>query len=549
MLVKEKRIPKVVFQGDAYLGMQRGINRLANAIRPTLGPFPRVVAVESTQNRKKMPELLDSGGMIARRLIQLPDRDEDAGAMLLRHMLWELHERAGDGTATAAVIFQSVYNQGIRFIAAGGDALRLRIALEQGAQVVSDELEKMKVFIRGKERLTRLAESLCYDPELAAVLGEIFAELGIFGSLDIRKGNGRELEREYYQGMYWEGGLGSRLMASEAEQGSAHIEQAAIVLSNLEIDEPEELVPLFDLLIHNGDRSLLLVAKRLSDRALGLLISPQVRTKIHVLFVKTPGLTIDDQWAALQDLSVLSGARPLLNEAGDRIRSIRAEHIGRASQVYADMDQFGIIEPGCALHRLQQHIETLKSAFAAAEDKPARRKLVERIGKLQGGSVVLWVGGPTPQAIETRKASAERAAEAMRSALRSGVVPGGGAAYLDCCRTLSARTNDTCCLEELTANKIIIRALHEPLCTLLANAGYPHARDDVGSLMEEIELAGNGYGFDLTNQRVVDMIEAGIYDSAPVAKAVISCAIRGAAPALTIQVLVHRRNPPSASAP
>jgi chaperonin GroEL len=548
MLVKEKQIPKVVFQPEVYLGMQRGINRLANAIRPTLGPFPRLVAVESTQNRKRKPELLDNGGLIARRIIQLPDPDEDAGAMLLRHMLWELHEQAGDGTATAAVIFQEVYNQGIRFIAAGGDALRLRVALEQGAQLIIAELEKMKVFIHGREKLTCLAESLCYDPDLAAVLGEIYAELGMFGSLDIRTGNGRQLEREYFKGMYWQGGLGSRLMATDVEHGSARLDQTAIVLSNLEIDEPEELVPLLDLLIRNGDRSLLFVARRLSERALGLLVSPQVRKKLQVLFVKIPGLTIDDQWAALQDLSVLTGACPLLREAGDQIGSIRAGHLGRASQVYADMDQFGMIEQQWHPHRLQQHMESLKKAFAAAEDKQVRRKLVERIGKLQGGSAVLWIGGPTLQAIESRKASAERASEAMRSAIRGGVVPGGGAAYLDCCQALSARIHDPCGSEESAAYRILTRALREPMRTLLANAGYPHASASEGLLMAEIELTGRGSGFDMTNKRVVNMLEAGIYDSAPVAKAVISCAVRGAALALTTQVLVHRSHPPDASA-
>ncbi len=542
MVGKNWQVPRVVFQPDVYLGMQRGINQLVNAIRPTLGPYPRLVAMESILHPEKMPDLLDSGGLIARRIIQLSNRDEDAGAMLLRHMLWQLHEKAGDGTATAAVIFQSIYNQSVRVIAAGGDAMQLRAHLERGSQLIIDQLEGMKVFIRGREKLARLSETLCYDPELAGMLGEIFAVIGEFGQLDIRAGQGRDLEREYYQGMYWEGGLLSRWMATDLRRGSACTQDAAILISDLEIDDPEDLIPLLELAVRSGIRSLLIIANKMAERALSLLLSQQARVKLQILAVKTPGRTADDQWAALQDLSILTGARPLLKAAGDTIRSIKPELFGRTSQVYADLDQFGIIAPHCDQAQLQQHLGYLKDAFSRAENAQVRRRLLERIGKLQGGSAVLRIGAATLPAIEARKASAERASEAIRSAMRSGVVPGGGAAYLDCCPALQARLKQAKGLEETAACRILIRALHEPMRTLLSNAGV-----SAGAIIGQVEQNGPGTGFDLTRNRVVPMLEEGVYDSAAVAKAVVSCSIRGAAVALTTDVLVHRRNPPDAS--
>jgi chaperonin GroEL len=542
MTVKYWQTPKVIFNPDVYLGMQKGINRLVDSIRPTLGPIPRLVVVESTLGRDKLPELLDNGGVIARRIIQLADRDEDAGAMLLRHMLCELHKRAGDGTATAAVIFQSVFNQGVRFIQAGGDAMRLHFHLERGAQIILDQLEGMKESIHGEEKLTRLAETLCYDADLAHALGEIYARMGEFASLDIRAGRGRELEKEYFRGMYWEGGLISRLMVTNQTEGSTRLENAAVLLSDLEIDNPNDLVPLVEMASTTGLHAVLILANKISERALSLLTSSQIRTRLQILAVKTPGRTIDDQWAALQDISVLTGSQPLYKAAGDRIDMVRPKNLGRASQVYADLEQFGILQRSANSELLQAYIERLKNSFANAENAQVRHKLLERIGKLQGGSAVLWIGATTPLALETRKEKAIRTFEALRWSIRYGVVPGGGVAYLDCCAGLKSRLQQVGCTEEIAAYRILIQALQEPIRAILSNAGIP-----VGETIGKLELAGPGYGFDVLNHQVVDMAGAGIYDSASVAKGVISCAVRGAALALTTQVLVHRRNPPDGS--
>jgi chaperonin GroEL len=542
MLVKDRQNPSVVFQPQLSKGMQRGINQLANAIRPTLGPFPRLVAVESSINRSKLPEILDSGGLIARRMLQLPERDADAGAMLLRHMLWELHEKAGDGTATAAVIFQSVYNQGARFIAAGGDAMRLRTYLEQGSVFVTDQLEGMKVFMRGKEHLTRLAETLCYDAEMAFMLGEVFHTLGEYGYLDIRAGNSRDLKREYFKGMYWEGGLLSRSMVTNPKHASARIKNAAVLLSDLEIEDPGELISLLELSAGANFRNLFVIARKISERALNLLTSALVRQKVQVFAVKTPGRTIDEQWSALQDLSILTGGRPLLTAAGDKLGAIKEECLGTATEIYADMEQFGMIEANCPSEQLQGYIACLKNNYNNTEKPAIRKQLRERIGKLQGGSAVLWIGAPTQLAIETRTALAKRASEAVRSAMRYGVVPGGGAAYLHSCKQLKQKVKVAESYEEIAAYKILIQALHEPMRTLLNNAGVPAAE-----VIKQVEEAGSGHGFDLNKKQTADMMKAGVCDSVSVAKAVVCCAVRAAALALTMQVLVHRRNPPSCS--
>jgi chaperonin GroEL len=215
---KDFQTPQVVFQPRAADGMQAGFDQLVELIRPTLGPLPHVVACEKVAGRNKIPELLDSGGTIARRVIQIADRQEDVGLMFLRHALWQQQEREGDGTATAAVLFQEVYRGGWRYITAGGNAMLLRQHFEQGLRVILTEIDRQVTPVSGKQNLAGLACSICYDDELASRLGEVFDIIGAFGRLEVRKGSGRELIREYVEGMYWEGGLRSRAMAN-AEYG------------------------------------------------------------------------------------------------------------------------------------------------------------------------------------------------------------------------------------------------------------------------------------------------------------------------------------------
>ena len=538
MCSKKWQIPKVTFQPEVYLGMQRGINQIVDAIRPTLGPCPRLVAIESAIRRDKTPELLDSGGLIARRVIQIQGRDEDVGAMYIRHMLWQLHEKLGDGTATAAVIFQSVFNRGVRYIAAGGNAMRLRIYLERGAQAVLDELDRMTVHMRGRENLAHLAETLCYDPALSLLLGEIFDTIGEYGRLEIRQGRGRELEREYIDGMYWDGGWLSRLMVTDQQRFRAQLEDASILISDLEIDAPEDLISLLEVCVTARVRSLLLVANKITDRALSVLLSEPNRGKVLVLAVKTPGRTSDEQLAALEDLSALTGALPILKVTGASLNSIRNEQLGWARRVWADQDYFGVTggrgDPG----HLRQHIACLHELFAHAQDEGVRNRLQERIGKLMGGCAVLWVGDTTPLSVIARLALAERTAKAMRGAMRDGVVPGGGVACLACSQTLQSGLSQTSDYDQRLAYQILIEALKEPMRTLLCNAGY-----DSSEVLAQILQSGAGYGFDLSQGRLVNMIQAGICDSVAVVKAAVCGAVHAAALALTTDVLVHRRNP------
>jgi chaperonin GroEL len=419
--------------------------------------------------------------------------------------------------------------------------------MEKGMHAILDELTDMTIHVAGKERLAHIAYAVCYDQALAKALGEIFDIIGEYGQLEIRSSRGREVEREYIEGMYWSNGALSREMLTDSQKLRAELEEAAILISDLDIEQPGDLVPLFEQVLQAGIHALLIVARKISPAAIGfLLVNSRDPEKLRVVAVKTPGATLPDQGAALQDLAILTGGRPVLNLTQESATQIKVSDLGRARKAWADRFYFGISGGKGDQRTLRKHIADLRTAFERTQDMEVRRKIQERLGKLMGGAATLWVSGMTKTEVEARKELAERTSSALRGAIREGVVPGGGVSLLACQPVLQAlidahATSDCPEADERAAYRILLRALAEPIRTIIANAGY-----DPSEVLAEIKLAGPGHGFDANAQQVVDVIDAGILDVAAVQKAIVHSAVASAALALTTDVLIHRKKPPEA---
>jgi chaperonin GroEL len=520
--------------------MQRGIDQLANAIRPTLGPLPRSV-VDKNFGTERV-ESLDSGAVIARRIIQLPDRQADVGAMYLRNLLWRVHETAGDGTATTAVVFQSLYNHGVRYLAANGNPMRLRRYLEDGARLIEDILAARTQRVEGRAQFAALAETISYDRELSEKLGEIFDIIGPYGRLEIRSGHGLRLERQYVEGSYWTGALCSPHMITDQPRQRALLEDAAVLLSNLEVQEPSDLIPAMRVALETGSRALLLIVKSLPEAATALLVMPQNRERLLVAAAKTPGSDLTGTREALQDLALLTGGRPLVQEAGDKLTNVSPADLGHARRAWADAEYVGIAGGRGEPAELRRHVAALRYAYNHADDPRDRKRLLDRLGRLLAGTAVLWVGALSPLAIDWRKEQALRTAEALRGALRDGVVPGAGVALLDCIPALEERFRAADDPDQRAAYQILRRACEAPARALAQNAGF-----DPSEILARVRTAGPGHGFDLISREIVDVAQVGIQDSAAVVRTAVAGAIHSAALALTIDVLVHRANPPDAS--
>jgi chaperonin GroEL len=536
--------PRVVFQPEVQQGLLRGIDQIVGAVRPTLGPFPRIVLNDrSIGSTGRIPELLDDGGTIARRIIQIKGRDADVGAMLARNLLWSLREEVGDGTATAAVLFRSVYAEGLRYLASGGNPMRLRSHLERGMRDILAELDTMATRVAGEAQLSKLATTLSGEADLGRMLGEIFDIIGEYGRLEVRKGRTREYEREYVEGMYWSGGLVSRAFITDIERQRAELQNAAILMTDLDIDDPRDLIPALTACVRAGIENVVIIGRNISDVTVGMLMMNREKgkVKINAIGVKTPGLTSTDQRGPLTDMAVLVGGRAFLREAGDSIRDVQPADLGRARRVWADTVHLGIIAGQGDPRELRQHIARLRNAYAVVTDKDDRAHLQERLGKLMGGSATLYVGGTTETELDYAKERAERAADAMRGAIREGVLPGGGVALLACRPLLARRMAEADEPEERAAYHILIEALEAPIRVLLDNAGH-----DPGEILGRIDAAGPGHGFDVVRGKVVDMTQAGIQDVTTVVKAAARSAIGAAAMALTTDVVIHRASPPDA---
>lgn len=523
----------VVFQPATYQSIQRGINKIVNAIRPTLGPVPRLVAVDRILD-ERMPELLDDGATIAERVTSLKDPNENVGAMLVRDFLLHLRDQAGDGTATGAVLLQAVYNESMKYIVAGGNVVALRAYLEKGMRAIIQNLADMTVSLNSEEQLAQIAETLCHDAGMAKMLGEIFDIIGEYGRLEVRPGRGLETDREYVEGMYWDRGVVSRKMLDPDKDYRIEMQKTAIVISDFNIEDPRQLHPVIELARKLNIRSLLIVAREFSDSTIASMLLNSDPEKGQIAAVKLPGYDQTEESWTLQDLSVLTGGHPFIKAGGDTFERMKLEDFGFARRTWADRYTFGIVGGKGNPRKLRTHISELRAACEAAEETVLFEKLRARIGKLMGGTAVLWVGGATELEIDNRQELAKRTAAVMREAMISGVLPGGGVSLLASRSQLDKMLKNGSNPDERAAYGILKRALEKPFRFIIENAGY-----DVSKIMAEIEPAASHTGFDISSGRVVDMMDMGIWDAAEVVEMAVYGAVKTAAMALTIDVMVH----------
>lgn len=532
--MKKTSSSRVVLQPNSGRAFVDGGRQVVDAVRPTLGPLPRHVVVQRP-HRNETPEVLDDAGLIARRIAQIADRDEDMGAMHVRQMLWRQREEEGDGAATTAVIYQALMDAGLRHLAAGGNAMRLRGFLEAALDDVLLELADQIEPLDGLTRIQQLAASICPDPVLPPLLAEIYATIGRYGHLDVRVALGPETEREYILGAFWEGGLLSQRLVTDPKRLRGEIDDAALLMTDFEIQDPRALVPALEAARSTGRGGLVIVARSLAPQVNAFLQNVSSQTAhFKAMAVKVPGATALDQAAALEDLAALTGGQAFVQVTGVTLERVRPTQLGRARQAWADAQYLGILDGGGDRDALERHVDALLSSLHSAEGE-AEDKARERIGRLTGKVARLLIGGATAPETTLRRELAERAARVIRRALASGVVPGGGAALLACRPALQRALQDATDADARAAYRCLAEALAAPTRTLLANVSLP--------VEPTLARLKPGQALDLRTGLRVTTQRAGLWDSAAVLHGAIRRAVSGAALALTVDVLVHHAKP------
>lgn len=525
---------RVRFAEETHRGVDRGVAMIVKTIAPTLGPLPRAVAVQRPDHAM-LPELLDDGATIARRIVALPDPAADPGAMFLRGLLWRLHEEAGDGTATAAVLFGALLKHGRRALASGVSAPQLRPRLEAAAELVREELRSQAVRGDGRDHVTRLARAISHDDELAERLGEVFDVSGEFGAIVALPSQRRESWVEFVNGSYWEGGAHGIELFDDPVRSRSDLLDPALLLTDLALDDVRELASALEAALASGARGLVVVAASMSAPAAALLHANR-HPDFRIVAVKPPGFGESGRQAALQDLAALTGGRVFWQAAGDRLGRVRPEELGRARQAWATTQQFGIVSGQGDPRAIRRHAAELEHRYDQAVDNEERQKIQERLGSLHGVSATLWVGGDSDLGAKNRLERAKQTVAALRRALRDGSVPGGGLALLECQAALQRRRSETKCETERAALRVVVDALDAPFRQIVRNCGI-----EPSAAFATLATAPAGMGIDAVSGAVVEPRAAGIVDPLSVVTAAATVAIRGVALALTIDAIVHTR--------
>ena len=532
------RKPTVTFQPQTYQDIQKGVNRLANAIRPTLGPLARNVLMERLE-RQDLPEFLDDGATIARRIIEIQPRGQDVGAMLLRHALWNMHMDVGDGTSTMAVIYQVILNEGIRsIIEYGCNAILLRRGLEKGLSVVLKGLQSQVIPLEGQEQIAAVARGMCQgDFELADLLGEIYDIVGPEGLIVVEGWNRIGIEREYLEGTYWLlSGWFSRHLVTDPTEKRTMYEDAHLLISDMSFKDPTALVPVLEKCVRGGVKKLVIVAKEVSDMVIGLLVNNNKAKTIQTLAVRTPRVAEMDRVAAMEDISALAGGRMFYSASNPNLDDFQVSDLGFARRAWATDSLFGLFGGQGDPRLIRQQINKIRSLLKMDHEPFEKRMLQQRLGRLAGGTAILRLGGISDSARETRKEVAERAVASLRHAVQGGVVSGGGIALLHARAALQELDAEN--PDEALAYKILSRALEEPLRTIVQNAGFS---PDV--ILYRLNQSGPEAGFDVFSADIVNMPERGILDSILILENGLKTAVSGAAMALTTDVIIHHRKP------
>ncbi|MGB3306477.1 MAG: TCP-1/cpn60 chaperonin family protein [Thermomicrobiales bacterium] len=514
----------------SHRDIDRGVRMIVEAIRPTLGPIPRAVAV-ARPVRTLAPDLFDDGATIARRISALPDVYADPGAMLVRGMLWRLHEEIGDGTASAATLFASILAAGRRAIAAGVPAQPLRSAIEElGDRVFADVMDQARP-CSDRADLVSIARSVCHDDELAELLADCADVVGETGQIDLRLSRRHESWREFVQGSYWESGLLSATAFGDAARQRTEMHDAAILLTDLAIDDPRDMLPVLEAVHASGAGGLLVIAQSIVPALAGLLHANSDPGTFPIVAVKPP---VHAPRGTLEDLAIMTGGRVFHKDAGDSLRRFAAGDLGSARTAWATRQQFGLTGGQGDPHAVRCRVDALQRTRLQAGDKEIEADTVRRLGVFQGTSATVWVGARSDLEAKTRMERATRTVPILRAAMRHGVVPGGGAALLHCQHGVEALQADACDEIGAAAARIVHASLEAPAATLLENCGFA-----APPILARIREHGPGAGFDAVNGRLGNMHEMGIVDPAPVIATAARTAIRSAALALTIDVVVH----------
>jgi chaperonin GroEL len=518
---------RITYGEEARHAILKGVNKLADAVKVTLGPKGRNVVIEK---KFGSPTITKDGVTVAKE-IELKDELENAGAQMVREVASKTSDTAGDGTTTATVLAQAIYREGIKNVTAGANPMDIKRGIELAVKAAIESIDKLAKPVEGKDIAHIGTISANNDEEIGQIIAQAMDKVGKDGVITVEEARGLDTVLEVVEGMQFDRGYLSPYFVTDPERMEAVLENAKILIYEKKISSMKDLLPILEQVARQG-KPFLIIAEDVEGEALATLVVNKLRGTLNVAAVKAPGFG-DRRKAMLEDIAILTGGKLISEDIGVKLENVKWEDLGDAKRVSIDKDNTTLVTDTDDKTRKELIAGRVKQIRGLIEDTTSdydREKLQERLAKLVGGVAVIKVGAATETEMKEKKARVEDAMHATKAAVEEGIVPGGGVALL---RAVEAVNNVKAEGDVRVGVNIIKRALEEPFRQIVFNAGH-----EGSVLLNDVKAKGGTWGFDARTEKLVDMIEAGIIDPAKVCKQALINASSIAGLMLTTEALV-----------
>ncbi len=528
---------EILFDVKAREKLARGVDKLANAVKVTLGPKGRNVVLEKSFGA---PVITKDGVTVAKE-IELDDKFENMGAQLVKEVASKTSDAAGDGTTTATILAQSIYHEGIKLVAAGRNPMAVKRGIDKGVEALITELANLAKPTRDQKEIAQIGTiSANSDATIGNIIAEAMSKVGKEGVITVEEAKGLETTMDVVEGMRFDRGYLSPYFVTNAEKMICEMDNPYILLTEKKISSMKDMLPVLEQ-VAKVNRPLLIIAEDVEGEALATLVVNKLRGALQVVAVKAPGFG-DRRKAMLQDIAVLTGGTVASDDTGTKLENLTLSELGTAKRIVVDKDNTTIVDGAGKSDAIKARVKQIRAQIEETTSDYDREKLQERLAKLVGGVAVVHVGAATEVEMKEKKDRVEDALNATRAAVEEGIVPGGGTALIRVSKVLNdIKPADD---DELAGVNIVRRAIEEPLRQIAHNAGFE------GSIVVEKVRAGkDGFGFNAATGEYEDLIKAGVIDPKKVTRTALQNAASVASLLLTTECAIVEQPEPKKDAP
>ncbi len=527
----------IEFNSEARTKLKRGVDKLANAVKVTLGPKGRNVILEKKYGA---PTVTKDGVSVAKE-IELEDPTENMGAQMVREVASKTSDVAGDGTTTATILAQAIYREGLKNVTAGANPMDLKRGIDLAVNNVVEYLKSVSRDVEGRNEIAQVGSiSANNDKTIGDLIADAMEKVGKDGVITVEEAKGTETSLEVVEGMQFDRGYLSPYFITSTESMEAILEDAFILIHDKKISAMKDLLPILEKAAQQG-KAMLIIAEDLDGEALATLVVNKLRGTLKIAAVKAPGFG-DRRNAMLEDIAVLTGGTVISEERGFKLENTTISYLGSAKKVVIDKDNTTIVEGGGKADDIKKRINEIKAQIDKTTSDYDKEKLQERLAKLSGGVAVLKIGASTEVEMKEKKARVEDALHATRAAVQEGIIAGGGVAFVRAITVLDKIKGDN--LDQTTGVKIIQKALEEPLRQIVNNAGI-----DGSVVLQKVKEGKDDFGFNAATETYENLIKSGVIDPTKVARTALENAASVASLLITTEAVVYEKKEKESAMP